>query len=216
MQVQLTNMANGTVSSVDVPSESTVSDALSAGGVQSGAGLQVRVNRKPADVGTVLYSGDEISYSRMDLKGADDEEVSDAAMADLKQLTYDHVVSAGQREMPSDDSLYAGIFTKRLESARKNAAAVGETILVKLEGATARSNDRVAAAEKELKCAKKELGFLRYATDQFISKNNIASAISAMGLKADAGYYFGLIGVAVPPKDSSVWHTSADDGKTEA
>jgi hypothetical protein len=208
MQVYLQDMGTGSKNPVNVGSDPTVSDAFAAADIVVSKDIAVYINRGPADLSTRLSPGDVIQYQNTALKGATEQ-----SMEELRQLTFEDVVSSGSREVPTDDSIWSQIFAGRLENSRKAMLSVSTDILSGLERHVSNVNAEVADLEKRLADAKDRQARARYATHQFTTQNNIFAPLAVMGQKDMAACYCNQIGVAVPDKNSPLWHTSATDGK---
>lgn len=214
MQVYLQDMAaSGSKNPVEVSTGCTVADAFSAAGITVGKDIAIYVKRAPAQLTTRLSPGDVVSYQNTALKGAADEEVSTDTVDQLRKLTFEDIMSSGTREVPNDDSLFSGIFTERKKSGREALMRVGKAILADLELYVTDVNAEVAHYQKLLEESKKRQARAAYATNEFVAKNNIFSALAVMGQKENAVCVCSAIGVAVPDDDSPLWHTSAEDGK---
>jgi hypothetical protein len=209
MQVYLQDMAaSGARNPVEVASGSNVSDAFEAAGITVGKDIAIYVNRAPSQLTSKLSPGDVISYQNTALKGADNE-----SMEELRALTFEDIMSSGERQVSSDNTLWSNIFSARLKAGRDKLMLVATNILLNLERFVSDANAEVADLEKRLEQARARQARAQYATKEFVNKNNIFSALAVMGQKEDAAYICEQIGVAVPDNNGPLWHTAESDGK---
>lgn len=195
--VQVVDNSSGqTTSGLVLNQGSTVRSALEQIGV-SGSNYTIRVNRAQANLDTVLYDGDSVSFTRTDLKGADP----------ILEFTFDDILNAGNRPLGAD----AGAFDKAVadyseRAKRVHTEVVGE-MLSDARNAAPRVNAAVTMAENALEKARENQARFTYCVNQ-LQANNPFALMAFLGRKQDAADVCARLGCSVPAADSPLWNTS--------
>ncbi len=191
---------------VVVAEGSTVRQALSAGGVPT-EGVSVRVDRRDADLDTVVGAEAQIVVTAKNLKGAADEVDPLAAI----KMTVDQVINWGKGDVKLGSGVVGKALAKQAESAQEALLEVVQELIEDAKPVSAANNRRIDALEKELAEAKDNQKRFTYSLQQLIEKENPFALLGVMGQKYRAEELCDTIGCELPDVKSPLWKTSAED-----
>ena len=164
--------------------------------------VTIRKNRESSTLCDTVRSGDRVTITRKDLKGAaDDNPVANYSYEDL-------VLKSGtQNNVVGQDGAYAlalkQVFDNAQQVATKQIASLME--LGRHEGS--RVNASIKEAEKTLANARTRKDHLAYAAVQ-LKGGNIFSMMAFLGIKDQAYDVCQDIGCEVPAASSPLWATA--------
>lgn len=191
---------------IEVNPGSTVKDALLKAGVPVD-NVVINLNRAPSNLNAVVSNSDVISVSMANLKGAAD--MVDGPVEPKISLTFGDIVKFGSKaagDVVSGTLVERALAKRAKEGSEKLVEVVGGLIDEAQQEAACR-NRQVAAMEKALAEAKKDVAELGYALGQ-LDAGNPFSLLGLLGRKAEAYELCADLGCAVPENDDEVWATS--------